>query len=93
MKRIFEILISICLLLSLSITLCGCTDMMIETGSPIYHHVYVDKYPIYIHPTPPPPPHYKPIPRVYSKPRPMFVPNKSPMNNNRKGHFGNGQRR
>lgn len=93
MKRIFEISIGVCLLLFLNITLCGCTDMMIETGSPIYHHVYVDRYPIYIHPTPPPP-HYKPMPRRYSQPqRSMFVPNKPPMNNNQKGHFGNGQSR
>ena len=92
MKRTFEILISICLLLSLNIALCGCTDMIIETGSPIYHHVYVDRYPVYIHPTPPPS-HYKPMPGVYSKPRPMFVPNNSPIHNNRRGHFGNGRRR
>lgn len=90
MKRTFEILISICLLLSLNITLCGCTDMMIETGSPIYHHVYVDRYdryPIYIHPTPPPP-HVRLNPPTW---RHSIKP--TPRPNPRSLHFGHGQRR
>lgn len=95
MKRFFEILTSICLLLFLNITICGCSDMVFETGSPVYHHVYVDRPPIYIHPTPPPP-HPQPMSR-YVQPRrqsrPDVMPNRAPMNNNQRGHFGNGQRR
>jgi hypothetical protein len=92
MKRFFEILTSICLLLFLNITICGCSDMVLETGSPVYHHVYVDRPPIYIHPTPPPP-HSQPVinhvqPRRNS--RPDVIPNRAPINN--RGHFGNGQR-
>jgi hypothetical protein len=92
MKRFFEILTSICLLLFLNITICGCSDMVLETGSPVYHHVYVDRPPIYIHPTPPPP-HSQPMPGyVQSRrnSRPDVIPNRAPINN--RGHFGNGQR-
>lgn len=94
MKRFFEILTSICLLF-LNITICGCSDMAVETGSPVDHHVYIDRPPIYIHPTPPPP-HPQPMPK-YVQPRrnsrPDILPNKAPMNNNQRGRFGNGQRR
>ena len=95
MKKFFEILTGICLLLFLNITICGCSDVVLETGSPVYHHVYIDRPPIYIHPTPPPP-HPQPMlrfnnvhPRQQS--RPDVMPNRAPMNN--REHFGNGQRR
>lgn len=95
MKKFFEILIGICLLLFLNIAICGCSDVVFETGSPVYHHVYIDRPPIYIHPTPPPP-HPQPMPRFNNvhprqQSRPDAIPNRAPMNN--RGHFGNGQRR
>lgn len=95
MKKFFEILTGICLLLFLNMAICGCSDVVFETGSPVYHHVYIDRPPIYIHPTPPPP-HPQPMPRfnnahLRQQSRPDVMPNRAPMNN--RGHFGNGQRR
>lgn len=87
MKRMFELLSTICLFLFLNITLSGCSDMILETGTPIYHHVYYDR-PVYVHAAPL---HYhnRPLPpRRQIQPR----PNPKPTPNHR-GSFGHGGRR